>query len=86
MAGRKPDYNVSALDKATDRRGKIGVAWKQDDGSIQVKLDAFVVLDARQHDLLIALFPMDGTAEFKKRKRNASNVDVGLSDGDSMTF
>ena len=58
MSGRKPDYTVSALNKANEQRGPIGVAWKNDDGSISVKLNAFVYVAAAP-DLLITLFPKD---------------------------
>ena len=54
---RKPDYQVSALDKDSELRGNIGAAWNQPDGSIQIKLNAFTVLDTTKHNLVISLFP-----------------------------
>lgn len=65
MAGRKPDYNVSAFIKPEDggdlvEKGNVGVAWKsdKDDGRISVRLHGFVTLTARP-GLYITLFPMD---------------------------
>lgn len=55
--GRPPDYNLSALDKQTEVRGQIGVAWIQDDGRISIKLNPFVVLDTFHMDLTLSLFP-----------------------------
>lgn len=58
MAGKPPDYNVSAVVRDTAIKGNVGVAWKQDDGRISIKLHAFVVLTAGP-DLFISLFPRD---------------------------
>lgn len=57
-AGRKPDYSVSALNPKTNLKGKVGAAWTNDDGSLQLKLDPFVVLKG-EDDLLIRLFPTE---------------------------
>jgi hypothetical protein len=54
----KPDYNVSAKFKNTDFKGRIGGAWKNDDGTISVRLNAFITLKATE-DLIITLFPAD---------------------------
>lgn len=56
----KPDYVVSALDKNSDMKGNIGSAWKTPEGNIRIKLNPFVVLDTREHDLVITLFPANG--------------------------
>ena len=59
---RTPDYNVKALNKRTgDRTGKIGAGWKNEDGSISVKLDMFVTI-AYDPDLLVTLFVNDRPA------------------------
>jgi hypothetical protein len=60
MAGKPPDYNVSAIVRDTDIKGNIGVAWKsdKDDGRISIKLHGFVHLVASP-DLYITLFPRD---------------------------
>lgn len=57
--GRTPDYNVSALDKTTGKKGRIGAAWDNEDGSITMVLNICVVLDTRTQDLNIRLFPND---------------------------
>ena len=55
--GRKPDWNVTVLDKVTGIKGPIGVGWTDPtDGSIKVKLNPFVVLDTRGNDSTIALW------------------------------
>ncbi len=54
---RKPDYNVSAMNKSTEEKGRIGAAWINQDGSISITLDAFIVLPNAGKDLLITLFP-----------------------------
>jgi len=55
MSGRQPDYHLHAMNKDTDRKGRIGAAWKNDDGSISIKLDAFVVLNSNDN-LEVRLF------------------------------
>lgn len=57
--GRRPDYKVSAMNKFNDHKGQVGAAWLNDNGSISIKLNAFVVLSA-ENDLVITLFPHDG--------------------------
>lgn len=60
MAGRRPDYTLSAMDKGNDAlKGSVGVAWINEDGSISVRLNPFVVLDTRQHSLELRLFKND---------------------------
>lgn len=58
--GRRPDYHVSAM-SGSDHKGRVGAAWRKADGSISLKLNAFVVL-AAVNDLVITLFPNDDTA------------------------
>lgn len=55
---RKPDYNVRAKRKASGESSFVGAAWKNENGSISVKIDPFVVLKG-ETDLLITLFPRD---------------------------
>lgn len=57
--GAQPDWTVAALDKQTEVRGNIGVAWTQPDGRISIKLNPFLVLDTFKQDLAISLFPRD---------------------------
>lgn len=57
MAGRKPDYRLAAMNKATDEKnGNVGAGWTNPDGSISVVLQPFVAV---QHDknLVLTLFP-----------------------------
>ncbi len=53
---RKPDWDVSVLDKGSQRKGNAGCAWNQPDGTIRIKLNSFVVLDTNVADYVITLF------------------------------
>lgn len=56
---RTPDYHLKALNTRTgERTGKVGAAWKNDDGSVSIKLDMFVTL-MYDPDLLVTLFVND---------------------------
>ncbi len=60
MAGQKPDYDLSAYNRATKARGKIGAGWKNADGSITVKLNPCVVIDSdsiAMGDIAVTLWP-----------------------------
>jgi hypothetical protein len=57
--GRQPDYRLAALNKRTDEKGNnIGAAWINDNGSISIRLDSFVVLTGSK-DLVLTLFKAD---------------------------
>lgn len=58
MAGRKPDWTISALNPKTGVKGKVGAAWNNDDGTLQLKLNSFIVLQGSE-ELLIRLFPAE---------------------------
>lgn len=64
--GRWPDYRVHAMNKATDEKSKVGAGWSNQDGSIAIRLDPFVVLTAGR-DLVITMFPV--SEEDKKNDR-----------------
>lgn len=69
---RPPDYNVSALNKKTDMKGVIGAAWKNQDGTIRIKLNPFLVIDTSRHDLVVTLFPANKRDQnVYKRKQEA---------------
>ena len=53
---RKPDYRVAAMNKQTDMKSNIGAAWINEDKSISIVLNAFVVISGGK-DILITLFP-----------------------------
>lgn len=55
---RQPDFHLKALDKDTDKTAKIGAAWQNENGTISLVLNPFVVLNAND-DLLLTLFPAD---------------------------
>ncbi len=77
MAGKKPDYSLSAMDKDTDRlKGTVGVAWINDDGSISIRLNPFVILDTREHNLELRLFKNDGMYAKQPKKQLPQSVSV----------
>lgn len=51
-----PDYRIAAMNKVTDLKGRVGAAWKNNDGSISLVLDAFITLTSSK-DLVITMFP-----------------------------
>lgn len=62
---KKPDYWLKAMNKRVAGKvatGKVGAGWKNNDGSISIDLNAFVVLETVTHspeDLVITLFPIE---------------------------
>jgi hypothetical protein len=70
--GQLPDYRLSALNKSTDETRNIGAGWKQPNGRISIKLDAFTVLQSSP-DLIITLFP----ANERDQKRMTDNPITG---------
>ena len=60
--GRKPDFVLKARrvksSRADNGKGRIGVAWLNDNGSISIDLDPFIVLSSVE-ELQITLFPND---------------------------
>jgi hypothetical protein len=82
---RKPDYN---LWMASDQgKGRVGAAWSNEDGSISITLDPYVILKGKGHTGLktnLMLFPYGGYEERKKRKekRAEANTAAGSTDLD----
>lgn len=57
--GRPADFILKAMDKTTDRRsGRLGVAWMNGDGTLDVVLDPGVAL-VQGPGVVIKLFPND---------------------------
>ena len=54
---KKPDYRISALNKATGQQGVIGAAWNDPRGHIAVKFNPFVTVPVGK-DAVISLFPL----------------------------
>lgn len=46
-SGRMPTYKLKVKDEKTSKWLEVGAGWKNGDGSISVRLNACVVLDAR---------------------------------------
>lgn len=56
--GRKPDYNLAALDKETGvKNNRVGAVWIQPDGRISIQINPWVVLDGNNPNMLLSLFP-----------------------------
>lgn len=64
--GNVPDWTLSAMDPDNICKGKCGAAWNNDDGSISIKLNPFVVLEAVD-GLRIRLFPAEGYDERQRQ-------------------
>lgn len=61
--GGGPDYIVKAMTKSGPARtGRIGAAWKSEQGWISIKLDPFVTISGAD-DLIITVFPNDAKSE-----------------------
>ena len=45
---RKPDYRVAAMNKATDDKATVGAAWINDDATISIVLESFVLTTKRR--------------------------------------
>jgi hypothetical protein len=56
--GRIPDYILKAKVKDGEYKGKVGVAWINENETFTIRLDPFVVLSAKD-ELMITLFPND---------------------------
>lgn len=54
---KAPDYSVTAFDKVTKLKNKIGAAWIQPDGSLRIKFDAFISLPADMSNVTVACWP-----------------------------
>jgi hypothetical protein len=54
--GRQPDWTLNALNKETDQKSPVGVAWSNDNGSISIRLNGWVQLTA-DPNLVLTLFP-----------------------------
>jgi hypothetical protein len=71
VAGRMPDYRLSALNKSTNEKNNVGAAWKNDNGTISIRVDYCVVIHSSK-DLVLTLFP----ADYKKSDRQHSSGDA----------
>lgn len=53
---KKPDFHIRAIRKGTQEKAEIGVGWKNEDGSIFLKFNPFVVVPVGA-DYAITAFP-----------------------------
>ena len=79
---RLPDYEFKALNKRTDERNKVGAAWINDaTGSIRIKLDAFIKLEASD-DLVLTLFKIEPTRSQAKERSAESPYESPVISGE----
>lgn len=57
--GRTPDFEAKAMNKENDRSHRVGAAWLNDNGSISIELDEFVVLTGKNKNTVLTLFPWE---------------------------
>jgi hypothetical protein len=80
MTGRKPTHRFKALNKDTGETATLGAAWLNDDGTLTVKMDPFIVLtNAPGH--VLTLFPEAG-----KEQRVAAARRRRPDDGEDIPF
>lgn len=91
--GRKPDYTISAMMKINrDAKGRVGAGWTQLDGSIQVKLDPFVVLQGEANGgegMFLTLYPVKDRAAPEKASATTPSSETGYppeNDGNDFPF
>ena len=60
---KKPDMRLKFLNKTTSEKGDLGAAWKNDDGTINIRLNAKVVL-TQEPDEILTLFPAEYTPKY----------------------
>ena len=60
MSRKKPDYVLGLMDKFSgEKTYRAGAAWKNDDGTISIKLEPFVMIPLDRKGLVITLFMND---------------------------
>ena len=53
-----PDFKLKALDKLTEQKSEVGAGWRNQDGSISIRLNLCTVLHSSPN-LVLTLFPND---------------------------
>lgn len=78
---RKPDYDLSLMDKKSGRKNpNAGGAWLNDDGSINIQVNPFINITDNP-DMVITLFPRNAppadrdASDLVARRPRASVVD-----------
>lgn len=95
LPGDTPDYSISLLNKETDQRAYVGVAWLKEEGRISIKLNLGTVLTS-DPNLIITLFPFRSVEELlkehvkdedlKKKLTNPSKLSIVMDDEDEDPF
>ena len=59
MTSRTPDFVLKGLNTQTNERtGKLGAAWTNEDGTVSIRFDSFIILEQRP-GWIFTLFPKD---------------------------
>jgi hypothetical protein len=67
MSGKKPTHELCVKDLETQARGKIGVAWENDDGSFTIQLQPCTSLTYDNvKNKALTLFPIRTEAQWTK--------------------
>jgi hypothetical protein len=73
MSGRQPNYSVGALNRETDEKNpKVGAAWSNDDGSIDVQINDFIIIYGGKSTYL-RLFPRGKPQSPKPKSEEPDN-------------
>lgn len=80
---RKPDFILSALNKVTNERNRIGAMWRDPGGSFTIKIDAFITVPSGP-DFIVKAFPNEPATASAEKGSGATRVrgrDSSYDDG-----
>lgn len=77
-AGRSPDFRLRAFDKVKEVGHTVGAGWLNEDGTVTIVIDPFVVLRPKK-GYSFHLFPADdaGWAKMKKTAKKEAPDERG---------
>lgn len=85
VKGGQPDWDFRFLDKSTDEKGQVGVAWTNADGSIRIKLNTRVVLEGGP-SCILTLFPKRSGDTIRTDKQPLGHPALTKKDIDKLDF
>ena len=86
MPAPKPDYTLWVASDAG--KGRAGAAWKNEDGSISIAIDPYVILKGRGHSgapRTVMLYPA-GSYEARKKAEEEAAAKVPDGPDDDIPF
>lgn len=85
-----PHWDLRFLNKRTDEKGQVGVAWNNDDGSIRIRLNTAVVLQGNADHILTLFPPRDRQVSVEKQpnydKRPKPSKNLSQEEIDKLPF